>query len=140
MSAAGSNAVANTNRDGSINNPIELRTWTWTSDASGNVSGLSTHAIRGLLVNVSFQPGTGGAQPTDGYNVAITDNAGVDILNGKGASLSQTTATRIVPALTMTDGTTPSIGPVLLYDDVSLNVSGAGNAKSGTVRLYIKRP
>src|SRR5258708_2022396 len=110
----------------------------WTSDASGNVNGLPTGNINGTICKVEFVPGTGGSQPTDLYDVTLTDAAGVDVLAGQGANLSQTTATAVVPGVSFKDGTTTSAAPCVVAEALTLNVSNAGNAKSGQVILYLR--
>src|SRR3972149_4024740 len=75
----------------------------WTSDAAGAVSGNSISLPAGTVVAVTFIPDTGGAQPTDLYDVTMTcdahgpnvldDGAGTSI----GANLSNTVSTHKVP-------------------------------------------
>lgn len=97
----------------------------WTSDASGNVSANTASVRRGRLANVKYIPGTSSLQPTDLYDVTIADSDGADILIGGGANLSNVTPTIAIPNVIIEAGLiTPSI-------------SNAGNAKSGTIVLYI---
>jgi hypothetical protein len=56
----------------------------WTSDASGNVNGLTFPMRRGFLRQVKFVPGSGGSAPTDLYDITITDPDGIDVLIGTG--------------------------------------------------------
>lgn len=111
----------------------------WVSDASGNVNGTpTTAAIRGTILKVEFKPDTGGTQPTNAYDVTLTDTAGVDVLAGQGANLSNSTATAVVPGVPFTDGTTTAVAPCVVAEALTLNVSNAGNAKGGQVILYVR--
>lgn len=131
-----------------FNDPNRRYAFAWTSDASGNVNGNTTNGagvitgspgrITGLLLRVVFIPGTGGVQPSDAYDMVMLDSNGFDILAGLGANLSQTNTTSKVPGNAMTDGTTVSTAPIALNDILELQVSNAGNAKQGTVVLYVR--
>lgn len=109
----------------------------WVSDASGNVSG-SSFGLIGTLVEVEFVPDGGGTQPSNNYVVTVTDVAGVDILAGSGAALSNTTATAIIPSVAMKDGTTTTTGYRVLVDNVTPSISAAGNAKGGKIIFYMR--
>lgn len=108
----------------------------WVSDAAGAVSGTKV-AVRGKITNVVFKPGASAVQPTDLYDVTLLDDAGVDVLKGRGANLSNATATRVQPATTKHDGTTASVGDVVVRDELELQVANAGAAKEGSVWLYV---
>ena len=112
--------------------------WAWTSDASGNVTDATDIPVAGTLARVVFVPGTGGNAPTDLFDVTITDPAGIDVLSTQGANLSATVASEICPGIPLKDGTTTSTVPRLVNDVLTLNVSNAGNTKSGTVILYFR--
>ena len=99
----------------------------WTSDASGNVSASTLDLRRGRLRQVKYVPGSGGSQPTSGYTATLIDADGVDLLAGGGATLSNSAATISAP-------TTPLF---IESQTVTPTVSGGGNAKSGTINLYV---
>lgn len=130
-----------------VRRPVRSITLAWTSDASGDVtyelvgsgkvSG-SGNYVSGYLERVIFVPGAGGVQPTDLYDVTIIEENGLDVLAGQGANLSQSSASHVKPSVPMTDGTTTSTAPIALDNILTLNVSNAGNAKSGTVILYLR--
>lgn len=127
-SAAGSATVTAT----SIGDGRVVRyTIAWVSDASGNVSGVTT-ALSGIkygyLQQFKLIPDAGGTAPTALYDVTLVDANGVDLLAGAGANLSATVST-----LTM------SAAPIF-YDAsaaLDLGISNAGNAKGGTLVLWI---
>ena len=99
----------------------------WTSDASGNVSVGTMDLRRGRLRQVKYIPGAGGAQPTSGYTATLVDADGVDLLAAGGATLSNTAATMVAPTV-----------PLFLESQtVTPTISGAGNAKGGTINLYV---
>jgi hypothetical protein len=105
----------------------------WTSDASGNVNGSSLALKRGRLLQVKFVPTNGGTEPSNDYSVALLDADGVDVLAGKGASLSNTAASIAVPVVSSTspafiDSTLGNFTPT---------VSAAGNVTNGRIDLFI---
>ena len=103
----------------------------WTSDASGSVSGPTFTLTTGDIVRIELEPGTGGSQPTDDYDVEIRNEGGFDILQGQGADLSNVTAAP------------PILGPdmrVTTAEAFSLVVANAGNVKSGVVKIWIDQP
>lgn len=105
----------------------------WVSDALGAVSG-NTIAIKpGVIVAVKFTPDAAATQPTDLYDVTFEDPDDVDLLMGVGANLSNANATRVKPPVNTSDE---------VYFDGSasceLVVSNAGNAKGGTVYLFVR--
>lgn len=105
----------------------------WTSDASGDVSANSVTVKAGTLVGVAYTPGSGGSQPSAAYDVTMTcdDHTGTDVLGGTGANLSNSSATHALPLA----GTYHR--QWLHGGGLTLVVAAAGNAKSGTVDLYV---
>lgn len=130
-----------------INDPITGRIigykFDWTSDASGDVSGVGAINITRIdkpggmintIVGAQFVPDTGGTAPTDLYDATLINSDGVDVLQGVGADLPQsvTSISNYRTPLT-TDG-----GYVLLMGDtLTPVVANAGNAKGGTIYLFI---
>jgi len=108
----------------------------WTSNSAGAASG--TVNLSGFLLRVTFVPGSGSDQPTNGYDVTLTDAGGIDILSGLGANLSNTTANDTVPTVDTSDGTTTATTMRALADTCTLSVTNAGDTKSGTIYLYLK--
>lgn len=100
----------------------------WTSSAGGAVSANPFAVIKGRIVQARFTPSGGGTAPSDNYGVAVNDDSGADVLKGGGAARSAT-VTSIV-----------TLNPPVLIDSVNLDVvvSAAGNAKQGTVDLYVQ--
>jgi hypothetical protein len=108
---------------------------TWTSDASGNAT-VTTPTLNGRILCVEFAPGTGGSQPSNNYSATLTAVSGFDLLLGKAsANLSNTAVSRLIPAQATSD--TNTLGVVSVAEACTLNISGAGNAKSGTVNVYL---
>lgn len=110
----------------------------WTSDASGNVSGTNTKYLSGEILRIIFIPDSGGTQPTDGYDVVLNDDNGVDILANQGANLSNANTSVVCPGVALKDGTTTSVRPVVIDDTLELQVSNAGASKGGKVILYMR--
>lgn len=104
----------------------------WTSDASGDVSSVTTN-ISGYLLRVTFIPDSGDTQPSDLYDVELQDSDDIDLLNGAGADLSQTTSTTLAPIIA------GDSLPVVM-GEIELIVSNSGAANGGTVVLYWQEP
>ena len=102
--------------------------WTWVSSTAGTASEATTARFNGSLQELITIPDGGGTAPTDQYDITITDANSVDTLGGQGANRSGT-ATEYKKA---SDGLGFVKSSVL-----TLNVSNAGEAKGGTVELYI---
>lgn len=101
----------------------------WTSDASGNVNGNAFTVSPGRLVSIRFIPGSGGTQPTDLYDVTLTDGTVTDLLAGAGANLSNAS------------GAIFQFDPPMFQDGsrtFDVVVANAGNAKTGTVVILVQ--
>lgn len=128
---AGSIVVTTADLGGSISK----YTVAWTSDASGNVSTNTFGLRRGRLLQAKCIPGAGGAAPTDQYGLTLLDSDGVDILMGLGAGRSAT-AGQVVPA----PSGQGSLSDMLRWFEggtVTPTITAAGNAKTGTLILYV---
>ncbi len=123
-----------------ITNNIGLYAFNWTSDASGNVSGITFPMMVGTIIAVEFVPGVDGVQPTDLYDVDMLDGEGATMFDDGagttiGANLSNVVAQNKVPLVGLTG--------VTIYRRwhhggvVQLVVSNAGNAKQGAVNVYV---
>lgn len=109
---------------------------TWTSDADGDVSGNASSVFSGEILKVTFVPGSGGDQPSDLYDVTLDDEEGVDLLQGLGANLSNSTTTSVVPL----DGDGTAADSVHVANDgpVTPVVSNAGDTKKGTIHIFYR--
>lgn len=110
--------------------------WEWTSDASGDGSGddFEIENVGGYITSVQFRPDTTDI-PTDDYDVTITDEQGIDVIYGKGTDIDKDPDDSENIRMPLTpDGDRPFISQQTL----SLTVSSAGNAKSGTVILVLE--
>lgn len=112
----------------------------WTSDdTTGAVSG-TTDKVVGELIKGVTDPGS--AAPTDNYDIAITDEEGVDVLGSSVSSLANrhTTSTQCV-YFNLTDGAMTPL-PIGAYpvvcDKLTIAVTNAGNSKTGQIILYYK--
>lgn len=137
--AAGS--VAMTPTSVPSGNGVVMYSMVWTSDAAGNVNGDNLLIGAGTIARVDFIPGTGGSQPTNLYNVDLLGTEGFSLFdNGAGtsigATLSNVNASQQVPFV---HGASTTFVRSWLHGGTGyqLTVSGAGNAKSGTVNLYL---
>lgn len=105
--------------------PEKVR-WDWTSDGDGDADLQTAHPYWGAIIRLVTIPSSGAA-PSDNYDVAVLDEDGADVLMGAGAN-RHTSNTQQVAA--------SSLGCVA-GDRLNLSISNAGDAKSGTVILYI---
>lgn len=112
----------------------------WTSDASGAVSGNTLTISAGTIIAVEFVPGAGGVQPTDLYDVTFTDAEGVNMFDdgagtSVGANLSNATASHKVPFVG--GGSVTYVRMWLHGGAYTPVVANAGNAKQGTINVYV---
>lgn len=110
---------------------VKKITFEWLSENGGGDGGkatkTTTNAYTGEIIRVVTDPGS--ATPTDNYTVIVTDEDGADVLMGACVGNRDEANTEQVLA--------SSLGCVA-NDKLSLSVSGAGNAKTGKVYLYIR--
>lgn len=116
------------------NGRLQRTAISWLSTAGGLAG--DTIAINGTILGVEFVPDSGGTQPTDQYDVTLNDAAGVDVLSGLGANLSNASATYRVPLVTGSDGTNSAYLPRVVAESLTLAVTNAGNAKGGQLIIY----
>jgi|SRR5579872_576097 len=104
----------------------------WTSDASGNVNSNPIALKRGHILQAKFVPTNGGVQPSASYNVTLPDPDGVDLLAGKGATLSNTNSTIAIPVVS-------GVGAMFSegFAAVNLTVTAAGVTTNGRVDIYV---
>lgn len=107
----------------------------WTSGTAaapaqdGGCTKATTYAYSGQLISVAQLPNLSTTQPSNAYDVTVTDADGVDILGGLGADLSN--------AANTWKETCDGLGAVA-NDVLTLNVANAGSAKTGTTILYLR--
>jgi len=106
----------------------------WTSTADGAAVAVLP-LIVGEVLRVVTIPGTASG-PTDNYDVTWTDQDGIDLLAGLGADRDETNAEQIVPLI---GAGSITVVPPALFGTSTLNVSAAGNATTGTLRIYLRR-
>ncbi len=105
--------------------------WAWTCDASGNVNGTggqTANAYNGAIERLVTVPAGGGSAPSDNYDVTILDEDSTDVLLGAGVDRDTANTEQVARA---------SLG-VVANDKLTLNIANAGNAKGGTVYLYLR--
>jgi len=112
---------------------IKKITWVWVSAADGTVGAAlvpttTSNAYSGEVVRLVTVPGAGGLAPDDNYGVKVNDGDGTDVLMAAGL-LRDTANTEQVLA--------SNLG-VVANDTLTLLVTAAGAANSGTVHLYIR--
>jgi hypothetical protein len=98
----------------------------WTSSSGGAADATTTGLYTGPIVWAAFEH----AGVTTLYDVVIEDVGSLDILNGNGANLNTTS--------TVYKTKEDKLG-VVYYSALTLGITNAGNAKSGTLTLIIGR-
>jgi hypothetical protein len=107
---------------------VKKITWVWVCDASGNADKQTVAPFDGKLIAFETIPAGGGSAPTDLYDITVVDDDGFDVLAGGGQNRA-TGSTQIVAETSL-----GAVGNEKLY----LHVINAGNAKGGTVILWLR--
>jgi len=107
---------------------VKKITFVWTSDALGATTGATTAYFSGIVYRTVFAP-TLSATPSALYDVTVTDDDSVDILDGGGANLSSIATVQLQGLLGVS---------AIADTQLILNVSNAGSGKSGQVIIYIR--
>ena len=100
-------------------------TFAFTASDGGAADKTTNKGYTGKVEQVTIIPG--GTVPTALWDVVITDGDSVDILLGNGMNLSATDTTIV------TEGATGTVA----NDFLTLAVTNAGNAGTGTVIVYL---
>jgi hypothetical protein len=101
----------------------------WVSDdATGAVSAKTTRTYDGRCIGLATVPGTVGDQPTDNYDLAVTDANGFDVLLGAGQNRDNVNTEYVAEA---------SMAGVPGCQ-ITFAITNAGNAKKGTAYLWIR--
>lgn len=101
--------------------------WAWTSTAGGAADKVTSGKYYGRVVALVTIPAGGGSAPSLNYDITVTDAETYDVMQGAGANRSDTATETAVP-------TAYSVA----FGALTINVTNAGNAKSGTAILYIE--
>jgi hypothetical protein len=104
--------------------------WDWLSTDAGVVVGsVTTYPYTGRCIYCSLESDAATTDPTDQWDCTVKDADGVDVLKGLGADVTK--------AATVYKADSDGLGAVV-ESKLTLAVSGAGNAKGGIVRLFIR--
>lgn len=107
--------------------PVKKIKWSWTSTSGGAADLVTTKPYYGQVIALVTIPAGGGSAPTSDYDITITDEEGYDVMQGEGADRHTSNTETAVPAATS-----------VAHGKLTLNVTNAGNAKSGVAVLYIR--
>lgn len=108
---------------------IKKIVFTWTSGDDGKADVTTVQYYTGRVLYAVQIPDGGGTQPSDQYDVTVSDVDGIDVLKGLGANLSNAAATYKADS----DG----LGAVV-ESKLTLAVTNAGNAKGGKTILFLR--
>lgn len=106
---------------------VQVVTFDWTS-TSGGAARKETRELYGVVDRAVFVP-HGTDVPTNNYDVTLSDAHGVDVLEGGAANRSSTVVQEVAPSSL----NRAVAGPL------TLRVTNAGNAKRGSVYLYLTK-
>lgn len=106
---------------------VKKVSFAWTSDGSGDASVATSGVYTGKVLALTTIP-SGGAAPTDNYDVRVNDGDGHDVLLGAGANRDTANTEHVGEA---------SLGAVT-ESVLTCVVSNAGAAKAGTVVIWIR--
>lgn len=101
-------------------------TFDWLSTGAGAADGTTTYPYTGNILKVVTVPDTAGTQPSDDYDLTLTDEDGIDVANSQLANRDDTNTEWVVSSLGAVVG-----------DKLTLNVSGAGSANGGICIVYV---
>jgi len=112
---------------------INVLQMTWTTDSSGNFTATDTaYPIEGYLMLVETDP-DGTAAPTAAYDITLKNTNGVDVMGGALSDRSATATEMTMPLLNGSYTMLPVPGVL------TMDVTSAGNSKSGVIRIYFVR-
>jgi len=116
-----------TDRETPIGSPVSIIIWSFLSSAGGAASE-QTKKVSGKVKRMVTNPDNVDT-PTANWDLTITDEDGVDILEGEGANRDPAGAgTSEGYAFTISE---------LIASKLTFTVANAGNAKKGVVKLYL---
>lgn len=106
-------------------------TFDFTSTSGGAAGDTTTKLFNGAIDQVVLVPGAAAVQPTDDWDVTLTDALGLDMLCGRGANIDNATTTVL-------GDQSASLGRVV-NSALTLAVTNLGDAKSARMVVYIKK-
>lgn len=105
---------------------VKAIAWAFTTDATGTAIFKTEFYYSGKILGIASVIGS--ASPSDGWDLAITDQKGVDVLAGYG--MNQTAgASRYIYDSTL---------GVVANDRLTFNVTNAGASKNATATIWIR--
>lgn len=102
--------------------------WTSVADPAGTASTVTLEAYNGRVAGLVAVPGADGEQPTDNYDITLTDSRGIDVLAGAGANMSNAAAVHKVAE--------EALGYVV-DSKLTFAVANAGTAKTGVAHVFL---
>ena len=116
-----------------VGGEIQVLVMEWTTDSSGDLTATDTgYAIEGFLMLVETDP-SGTAAPTADYDITLKDANGLDVMGG---ALSDRSATATEATMPLLNGNYTMLP---IPSTLSMDVTSAGNSKSGVIRIYFVR-
>ncbi len=114
----------------------------WVSDASAGTASGTTRKIVGELIKGVTDPAASTSDPTDNYDITITDEKSVDVLAAckKGLADRDTANNEQQYFLILNDDTSAlsTAKHPVVCDKLTVAVAAAGNSKAGQLILYYR--
>lgn len=100
-------------------------TWSWTATSSGNASGVTTEYYSGTIERVVIKPVSAAAN----FDVTLKDDDSVDVLDSGGLNCASGSTTQLQGLLGVS---------AVANTQLTLDVTNAGSAGTGTVAVYVR--
>jgi hypothetical protein len=118
------------------NRIVKQAIFDWVSAADGTATGQTDFIVNGEILKILTNPDA--VAPTDLYDLTLTDDDAFDVAGGLIANRSTTNTEIVIPMSETTIGARFYAGPIYVDSALTLNVTNAGNAKAGRVRVYYR--
>ena len=115
---------------------VKVLILSWTSDASGDVSG-TTGSMSGEILKIVTDP-DGTDAPTANYDVVLNDTHAVDVALGLLANRHTSNNETVYPRQEITLAVNSYAVPIFVDGTVEAVVSNAGNVKKGVISIYYR--
>lgn len=118
------------------NRIVKQAIFDWVSAADGTATGQTDFVVNGEILKIVTNPDA--VAPTDNYDLTLIDDDGLDVAEGLIANRDTANSEEVVPVIETTVNAHTYGSPVFVDSALTLNVTNAGNAKAGRVRVFYR--
>lgn len=104
---------------------------------AGTFTYKTTDKICGIIKHVIIYSPDNAYQPSDNWDITISDSLGVDILAGKGANIDRSTVVSYAPML-LDQGGSDEASNMAVCDRLSIAITNLGNSKHFKIMILYK--